>query len=755
MSTLLINANQPEEVRVALLAEKQPAGDLPSDSEATTDMPPAYREAIKLASANKANGTRNNKVSNLYIENTLKKTTLKNIYAGIIRSIEPSLEAAFIEFGSERHGFLPFKEIAPEYCKERNPQNVKNALKVGQSIIVQVKKEERGTKGAALTTYITLPGSYLVLMPNNPSSGGISKRIAGEDRKTMQQVAGQLEIPENMGVILRTAGVGRPMDALQRDLKLLIKQWEAIQAAFKSRKAPFLIFQESDILVRAIRDYLREDIEEIIVDSPVVFEKLKAYMTNIRPDLLQKLRLYKSRTPLFLQFGIEEEVESAFQSSLRLPSGGTIIFDRAEALVAIDINSGGSTKHEDIAETAFKTNLEAAEVIARQLRLRDLGGLIVIDFIDMEEETHKRQVEAKLRECTQEDRARIQIGSISSFGLLEMSRQRLRSSLGKANEDVCPACQGQGIRRSVESLALSAIRAVEKSLFSKKVKQIRLETSLELATYLGNEKRGIISQLEKDYQFTLLLLPNPYWEASQYKIVTFNQEELASSTKEQPASYALLSDQIHEATAISSLAPAEVPAVQNVEQRLPTQHQPKLGFVKSVLNKLVTWGQSASPFAVKETKSVEQSRPPAKKERSNAQGGNALSKTAGGRRPLPRRNETLSNPTASQTVHNKRKKPSVVSNKVTKPIPSAKLKGEENVSNMRSNLEIPSDKADTKLVSMPKNAANEPKMAEQSNNKRVVEAAKAPVKNGIVHRYGGEPRMQQRSYPTRQIKLED
>ena len=423
---ILINASQPGEIRVALLEEQQ--------------------------------------LSDLDIEYSGHEQKKSNIYKGKISRIEPSLEAAFIDYGAERHGFLPFKEIAPAYLKFRGNESsaIKNSLKVGQEVMVQIEKEERGNKGAALTTYITLPGSYLVLMPNNPGAGGISRRIEGEERREMQDLLSQMPLSEEMGLILRTAGVGRELDELQNDLSLLQQQWNAIQKAFNERSAPFLIFQEGDLITRSIRDYLRRDIGEIIIDDKKIYEKVKHYIEQIRPDFVSRITLYQNPTPIFMHFGIEEDVESAFQREIRLPSGGTIVIDRAEALVAIDINSGRSTKNEDIEETAVKTNLEAAKEIAHQLRVRDLGGLIVIDFIDMNSEDNKRKVENCLREATKKDRARIQIGRLSSFGLLEMSRQRLRHSLGKANETLCQRCHGEGTIRSIESLTLSLLRSIEK-----------------------------------------------------------------------------------------------------------------------------------------------------------------------------------------------------------------------------------------------------------------------------------------------------
>jgi ribonuclease E len=567
MSIIAINArNQPEEIRAAILA-------------------PCKNKKLE--------------VSNLYIENTLEETSLKNIYAGIIRTVEPSVGAAFVEYGPGRHGFLPFKEIAPEYWKGGDPQNLKQGLKVGQSIIVQVKKEERDNKGAALTTYIALPGTYLVLKPNQPSAGGISKQISGNTRKLIQQIMSQLEIPPNMGVIFRTAVRGmNHLEEIKTELTLLHRQWEAIKNAFKEKKAPFLIFQEGDILARTIRDYVKDNVAEVIVDDPTVFERAKDYAEKIRPDIVNKLRLYDSRMPLFLQLDIEDTVESAFQRTVRLPSGGSIVFGRSEACITIDINSGSSTKHEDIHETALKTNLEAAEVIATQLRLRDFGGLIVIDFIGMKEESHKRQVELKLWESTQDDRARIQMSHIlPRFDVLVMSRQRLRPSLGKANESACPTCQGNGVLRSIPSLALSVIRAVEKKLFLKKVGQIRIEASIKLATYLTNEKRALLHQLEKEHDFSLVIVPNPYWEVSQYKIHSFTQEEIDTSETNTAASYSFLEDTSKE-TEIERKENkvVAVPAVERFGKAIrPVQAiTHKLSFVKTVFDKLSAWSKRVS-----------------------------------------------------------------------------------------------------------------------------------------------------------------
>ena len=529
---ILINANQPGEIRVALL------------------------EANKLA--------------DLDIEYTGQEQKKSNIYKGKISRIEPSLEAAFINYGAERHGFLPFKEIAPSYLKGKHYdlQSIKHSLKVGQEMMVQIEKEERGDKGAALTTYITLPGSYLVLMPNNPGAGGISRRIEGDERREMQNLMQRLieqtELPMDMGLILRTAGVGREFSELKNDLNLLIQQWHAIQKAYDDRPASFLIFQEGDLITRSVRDYLRRDIDEIIVDDKKIYEKIKHYIEQIRPDFVSRITLYQNFIPLFMYFDIEEAVESAFKRKIELPSGATIVIDRTEALVSIDINSGRSTKNEAIEETAVATNLEAAKEIAHQLRVRDLGGLIVIDFIDMNSEDNQRKVENCLRLAIKQDRARIQIGRISAFGLLEMSRQRLRHSLGKANETLCSRCHGQGTVRTIESLALFLLRSIEKEALKKSTRHIRVETSVDIATYLINEKRVALQHIEHQYKVNLLLIPNPYWQSPQYKITGFSKTTINNFKANDTASYQMLDNACLESPLpyhSPLIKAAEIPAV--------------------------------------------------------------------------------------------------------------------------------------------------------------------------------------------------
>lgn len=464
MKRMLINATQQEELRVALV-DGQRLYDLDIES-------PGHEQ---------------------------KKA---NIYKGKITRIEPSLEAAFVDYGAERHGFLPLKEIAREYFPSNYAShgrpNIKDVLREGQEVIVQVDKEERGNKGAALTTFISLAGSYLVLMPNNPRAGGISRRIEGDDRTELKEALSSLELPDDMGLIVRTAGVGKSADALQWDLAFRLKHWDAIKKAAEGRPTPFLIHQESNVIVRAFRDYLRQDIVEILIDNPKILDLAKEHISALgRPDFSSKIKLYSGEIPLFSHYQIESQIESAFQREVRLPSGGSIVIDTTEALTAIDINSARATRGGDIEETAFNTNLEAADEIARQLRLRDLGGLIVIDFIDMIPVRHQREVENRLRDAVRQDRARIQIGRISCFGLLEMSRQRLSPSLGESSHHVCPRCSGTGAIRDNESLSLSILRLIEEEALKENTREVHAIVPVPIASYLLNEKREAVNAIEK------------------------------------------------------------------------------------------------------------------------------------------------------------------------------------------------------------------------------------------------------------------
>lgn len=465
----------------------------------------------------------------LDIENPGHEQKKANIYKGRITRVEPSLEAAFVDYGAERHGFLPLKEIAREYFPDdyvyQGRPNIRDILSEGQEVIVQVNKEERGNKGAALTTFVSLAGSYLVIMPNNPRAGGISRRIEGDERLELKEALSSLDVPEGVGLIVRTAGVGKSPEELQWDLKVLLHHWEAIKQASQSRPAPFLIHQESDVIVRAIRDYLRRDIGEILIDSPKVYEKAKAHIKLVRPDFINRVKLYQGEVPLFSHYQIESQIESAFQREVRLPSGGSIVIDATEALTAIDINSARSTRGGDIEETALNTNLEAADEIARQLRLRDLGGLIVIDFIDMTPVRHQREVENRMREAVRQDRARIQISRISRFGLLEMSRQRLSPSLGESSHHVCPRCQGTGKIRDNESLSLSILRLLEEEALKENTKQVHTIVPVQIASYLLNEKRKAIHSIEKRHNVDIVVAPNEAMETPHFSVFRVREGE--------------------------------------------------------------------------------------------------------------------------------------------------------------------------------------------------------------------------------------
>lgn len=465
----------------------------------------------------------------LDIEHRTREQKKSNVYKGRITRVEPSLEAAFVNFGSDRHGFLPLKEISKEYFKNNASApgrvNIKDVIKSGQEIIVQVDKEERGNKGAALTSFISLAGRYLVLMPNNPRAGGISRRIEGESRDALKDAMNSLQIPEGMGIIIRTAGVGLSTEELQQDLDYLCQLWRSIKDATENQPAPFLIHQESNVIVRAIRDYLREDIDEVLIDGEAAFQEALKFIQQVMPDYKEKIKRYQDTTPLFNRYQIESQIETAFQREVKLPSGGSIVIDPTEALVSIDINSARATRGSDIEETALQTNLEAVDEITRQLRLRDIGGLIVIDFIDMGPVKNQRAVENRTRDALASDRARIKVGRISRFGLMELSRQRLRPSLGETSGQVCPRCDGQGTIRDVESLGLSIIRIIEEEALKEKTGHIMAQLPIDVATYLLNEKREMVFELERRHELRIILIPNPNLETPHYEITRFRQDE--------------------------------------------------------------------------------------------------------------------------------------------------------------------------------------------------------------------------------------
>lgn len=496
MKRMLINATQSEELRVALVDGQQ--------------------------------------LYDLDIESPGHEQKKSNIYKGKITRVEPSLEAAFVDYGADRHGFLPLKEIAREYFPKgysfQGRPNIKEVVNEGQEVIVQIDKEERGNKGAALTTFISLAGSYLVLMPNNPRAGGISRRIEGDERSELKEAMADLEVPAGMGLIVRTAGVGKESAELKWDLKVLLHHWTAITEAAQTKGAPFLIHQESNVIVRAIRDYLRRDVGEILIDHPRIYEEAKQHIALVRPDFVERVKLYEAEVPLFTHFQIESQIESAFQREVRLPSGGSIVIDPTEALTSIDINSARATKGGDIEETALNTNLEAADEIARQLRLRDLGGLVVIDFIDMTPVRHQREVENRLRDAVHHDRARVQLGRISRFGLMEMSRQRLRPSLEESAAHICPRCHGQGTIRSTESLALSILRLMEEEAIKENTSQIEAIVPVDVAAFLLNEKRKSIRITEQRHNVEVYVIPDAHMMTPDYRVIRHRSDDEISES---------------------------------------------------------------------------------------------------------------------------------------------------------------------------------------------------------------------------------
>lgn len=541
MKRMLINATHPEELRVALVEGQR--------------------------------------LYDLDIEAVGREQRRSNIYKARVVRIEPSLEAAFVNYGSDRHGFLPLKEVARglflEPPRSGSRLNIKEVLREGQDLVVQVEKDERGTKGAMLTTFVSLPGRYLVLMPNNPRAGGVSRQIEGDEREEAREALSSLDIPEGMGLILRTAGTGKGTEELKWDLEYLLRLWRAIDEAAQSRTAPFLIYKDQDVIIRAIRDYLRNDIGEILIDDATLHEKAREFMQQVSPQNLRKLKLYEDSVPLFSRYQIESQIESAFGREVALPSGGGLVIEPTEALITIDINSARATRGADIEETAFNTNLEAADEVARQLRLRDLGGLIVIDFIDMGSQKNQREVENRLREALKMDRARVQIGRISRFGLLEMSRQRLRPSLTEYSHIVCPRCDGQGTIRGVESLALSVLRIIEEQAMKDSTAQVVVQLPVEAAAFLLNEKRQEVGAIESRHDVRVLVLPNPSLETPQYDLKRIRQQDLAS-TGPREASYQLISRTPAAEIEVGTrdTRPTEGPAVKGILRDIPAPQPP-------------------------------------------------------------------------------------------------------------------------------------------------------------------------------------
>ncbi len=487
------------------------------------------------------------KLIDIDIEAAGREQRKGNIYKGVITRIEPSLEACFVNYGEERHGFLPFKEVARTYFKEgvdvRNA-SIKDALREGQEIIVQVEKEERGQKGAALTSFISLAGRYLVLMPNNPRGGGVSRRIEGEDRQELREAMSQLEVPDGMSIIARTAGIGRDATELQWDLSYLMQLWKAIDEAAKGNSAPLLIYLESSLVIRAIRDYFQPDIGEILIDTDDIYEQAAAFMSVVMPDNLPRVKRYQDDVPLFSRFQIEHQIETAYSRTVPLPSGGAIVIDHTEALVSVDVNSARATRGSDIEETATRTNLEAADEIARQARLRDLGGLIVIDFIDMESSKAQKDVENRLRDALRHDRARVQMGKISKFGLMEMSRQRLRPALSEGSHVTCPRCNGTGHIRDTESSALQVLRIIQEEAMKENTAAIHTQVPVEVAAFLLNEKRAEVIKIETRFKVNVLMVPNKHLETPHYKLERLRHDD--PRLDDQKASYVMAEEAARE-----------------------------------------------------------------------------------------------------------------------------------------------------------------------------------------------------------------
>lgn len=580
MKRMLFNATQPEELRVAIVDGQ--------------------------------------KLIDLDIESAGKEQRKSNIYKAVITRLEPSLEAAFVEYGGERHGFLPFKEISRVYFKENSDPakvRIQDALREGQELIVQVDKDERGTKGAALTTFISLAGRYLVLMPNNPRGGGVSRRIEGEDRAELRDVMSQLGVPPGMSIIARTAGIGRSEEELQWDLNYLLQLWRAIEDASKSQNGAFLIYQESSLVIRAIRDYFHQEIGEILIDTESIYEQACQFMSHVMPANVNRVKLYRDDVPLFSRFQIEHQIETAYSRQVTLPSGGAIVIDHTEALVSVDVNSARATRGSDIEQTALNTNLEAADEIARQLRLRDLGGLVVIDFIDMEVARNQRDVENRLHDALRYDRARVQVGKISRFGLLELSRQRLRPSLGESSYITCPRCHGTGHIRGTDSSALHILRIIQEEAMKENTTALHVQVPVDVATYLLNEKRAEIHAIEARLKMSVILIPNVHLETPNYNITRLRHDDIKSG--EVQTSYQMVEKPTEE-IALPSAAKEPKPARPQAAVKGITPSQPApireekpqtQAKEPSLLSKLFGWFKQTSSEEKKEEPKPVRARP--------------------------------------------------------------------------------------------------------------------------------------------------
>lgn len=604
MEKMLINAMQTEEIRVALIKD--------------------------------------NHLFDLDIECPGEVKKKGNIYKAVVTRREPSLDAVFVEYGSKRQGFLPLKEIAPEYLS-RHPDDfgddkppITTLIREGQELLIQVDKEERGNKGAALTTFITLAGCYLVLMPNNPRSGGISRRIEGDERDELRETLNALTLPEDMGLIIRTAGVGKSQDELQDDLNMLCNQWQSIKQAYNDEMAPCLIHQEGDVIIRSIRDNLRKSISEIIIDDQISYIKAKQYIERVKPEFLPNLKLYNNSVPLFNLYQIESQIETAYQRQVMLPSGGALVIDRTEALVSIDINSAKATGGSDIEATALNTNLEAADEIARQLRLRDLGGLVVIDFIDMSSSKNQRDVENRLKEALQADKARIQVGRISRFGLLEMSRQRLRLSLGESAQEICPRCEGRGTVRNIQSHGLSITRLIEEEALKEKTAEIQVQLPPEMATFIMNEKRNFIRDIEKRHNVSVVIIANPYMHSPQYSLTRLKEDNVGKSKK---PSYSLIQQPELNVSTSNPEAVRDEPAVKSFAEHSIRKH-PQDSLIKRLWTSIFggnTEAKTATPETIKKHPN-----------RNQNQSRNTTGKSVDGNNRRPQNNNRRRRPSGNQ-----------------------------------------------------------------------------------------------------------
>ena len=584
------------------------------------------------------------KLIDLDIESSSKEQRKSNIYKGVITRVEPSLEAAFVDYGSERHGFLPFKEISRAYFKQGIDvarARIQDAVKEGQEIIVQVDKDERGNKGAALTTFISLAGRYLVLMPNNPRGGGVSRRVEGEDRSELKEAISQLEVPQGMSVIARTAGIGRNTEELQWDMNYLLQLWHAIEGAANQQSGAFLIYQESSLVIRAIRDYFHQDIGEILIDTESIYEQARQFMGHVMPGTVNRVKLYKDDVPLFSRFQIEHQIESAYSRSVNLPSGGAVVIDQTEALVAIDVNSARATRGADIEETAFRTNLEAAEELARQLRLRDLGGLIVIDFIDMESARNQREVENRLRDALKYDRARVQMGKISRFGLMELSRQRLRPSLGESGHSPCPRCHGTGHIRGTESTALHILRIMQEEAMKENSAAVHAQVPVDVATFLLNEKRVDLQLIEARHRVAVTLIPNIHLETPNYTVTRLRHDDLNQS-EPLPPSYDMVqlpADETKEGADAEGAAPVrQEAAVKGItpQQPAPVAPAPQVAApvappATSIIGKIFAWFKREPVAAAAPTEEPARQPAPRTPHRGRREGQTQRRESAGGR----------------------------------------------------------------------------------------------------------------------------